>query len=124
VFHLALLDETSQKLKNLYENINMFEKMSLKVYLISQTVNHDYDSYSDAVVIAENEEVAKRIHPRGHINYSWSDKDNEWQYKYNRDLSAEDEWTTPKDITCILVAEVVSPTYTAGQVVCASYHAG
>uniref|UniRef100_A0A6C0JTQ4 Uncharacterized protein n=1 Tax=viral metagenome TaxID=1070528 RepID=A0A6C0JTQ4_9ZZZZ len=98
--------------------------MSLKLYLISQRVNNEYDTYSDAVVVAENEEAAKRIHPSGCIYTRWNDKDNEWQFKHNRDLYAGSSWAEPKDITCTLVAEAVAPGYSAGQVVCASYHAG
>jgi hypothetical protein len=39
----------------------MMEK--LYIYLISQDVNNDYDTYDSAVVIAKNEEEAKKIHP-------------------------------------------------------------
>lgn len=97
--------------------------MSLKIYKISQNVNVEYDTYSDAVVVAENEEAAKRIHPSSPNYWKWNDTDNCWQM-HGRSSWIETEWATPKDITCTLVAETVSPIYTAGQVVCASYHAG
>ena len=35
----------------------------MKIYKIYQTVNGDYDTYDSAVVCAENEEEAKKIHP-------------------------------------------------------------
>jgi len=35
----------------------------MKLYLISQDVNDDYDTFDSAVVVAENEEEAKKIHP-------------------------------------------------------------
>lgn len=39
----------------------------MNLYHISQTVNNDWDTYSDAVVAAESEERAKQIHPNGDI---------------------------------------------------------
>jgi len=36
----------------------------MKLYLISQNVNNDYDTFDSAVVCAENEEKAKRVHPK------------------------------------------------------------
>ena len=35
----------------------------MKLYLISQSQNNDYDTFDSAVVCAENEEKAKLIHP-------------------------------------------------------------
>lgn len=35
----------------------------MKIYLVSQNKNNNYDTYSDFVVYAENEEKAKLIHP-------------------------------------------------------------
>ena len=34
----------------------------MKIYLISQNINNDYDTYSHFVVCAENEEKAKLVH--------------------------------------------------------------
>ena len=33
------------------------------IYLISQSINDDYDTHDSAVVIAESEEEARRMHP-------------------------------------------------------------
>ncbi len=38
----------------------------MKIYKISQTENDDWDTYDSAVVYAENEEEAKKIHPAGY----------------------------------------------------------
>lgn len=35
----------------------------MNLYLISQTENNGYDSYDSAVVVAESEEAARKIHP-------------------------------------------------------------
>jgi hypothetical protein len=51
----------------------------MKIYKISQDVNTDWDTYDSAIVIAENEEEAKKIYPD---EIKGSDEDrkrwNEW----------------------------------------------
>jgi hypothetical protein len=42
----------------------------MNLYLISQDVNTDYDTYDAAVVAAETEEEARNISPRGYISLS------------------------------------------------------
>lgn len=49
----------------------------MKLYLISQTRNNDYDTYDSAVVAAESEKEAAAIHPSGK-NWkvdTWVDRD-------------------------------------------------
>lgn len=41
------------------------EKM--KIFLISQNDNRGYDTYSDAVVAAPDEDTARTMHPNGYI---------------------------------------------------------
>jgi hypothetical protein len=41
----------------------------MKLYKISQDVRDDYDTYSDAVVCAENEDDAKTICPDSYLQY-------------------------------------------------------
>lgn len=55
----------------------------MNIYLISQEVNNDYDTYDSAVVCAKDEDNAKAIHPDGtappDIWYSlttWTQTDN------------------------------------------------
>ncbi len=40
----------------------------MNLYLISQNVNGDYDTYDSAVVAAPNEHYAKHMHPDGKFN--------------------------------------------------------
>lgn len=54
--------------------------MKLNLYIISQTVNRDYDTYDFAIVAAKNEKSARLIHPNGEKwdgsyinNYTWTD---------------------------------------------------
>lgn len=56
----------------------------MNLYYISQTVNTGYDTYDSAVVCAESEEAARKIHPDGRTkewegtedisNWSWADQ--------------------------------------------------
>ena len=39
----------------------------MNIYRISQNVNNTYDTYDSAVVIAKDEESARRMHPNGKI---------------------------------------------------------
>lgn len=58
----------------------------MNLYLISQDVNTDWDSYDLAVVIAESKDDARTIHPggshyeshpyKGYYSYSWTDQEN------------------------------------------------
>ena len=38
----------------------------MKLFKISQEVNNDYDTYSDAIVCAKDKNEAKAIHPNGY----------------------------------------------------------
>ena len=48
----------------------------MNLYLISQTENEDYDTYDSAVVCAETETQARRIHPR--YGEKWGIEAKEW----------------------------------------------
>ena len=80
--------------------------MSLKLYRISQDVNKDYDTYDSAVVVAESEDDARRIHPCG-IEAPWET----WT------------WCAPGHVTVELVG-TADARFKAGDVVCASFNAG
>ena len=77
----------------------------MKLWLISQSVNNDYDTYDAAVVAAETEEEAKKIHPCG-----------------RQDDCSERTWADPKNVKAKLIGEAVEGTK-AG-VVLASFNAG
>lgn len=53
----------------------------MNLYLISQSVNTDYDTYDSAVVAAITEDRARRIHPGGDERDNW------------REDGPEDQWT-------------------------------
>lgn len=65
----------------------------MKLYLISQTENTDYDTYDAAVVVAESEEEARQLDPGGkngelfvwrtaHFNNGWCSSPDQVQVDY------------------------------------------
>lgn len=87
----------------------------LKIYKISQNANDGYDTYDSAIVVAEDEEQAKKIHPNGYMiifdgdgtsspfNGSWANNISEIKTEYIG--MADKKFNVP-------------------QVICASFHAG
>jgi len=68
---------------------------------------HGWDTYSDMVVIAENEETARRMHPL----------EEACQWVRNPDVWADH----PEDVTVILLGK----SYQAvPRIICKSFHAG
>lgn len=79
----------------------------MNLYLISQTVNNDWDTYDAAVVVAETAEQAQAMHPSGNIRKdSWTNK----------------AWTDPSNVNVRLLGTAM-PDARAG-VVLASFNAG
>jgi len=81
----------------------------MKLWRISQSKRNDWDTYDSAVVAAETEFEAKRIHPRG------------------GELDAEgtfgSSWVCdPKDVECEYLGE--SKDGLESGVICASFNAG
>jgi hypothetical protein len=81
----------------------------MNLYLISQTVNNDYDTYDSAVVCAENEEDAKMIHPGGEEGWSSHRK------FYN-------PWCAVEEVRCKLIGSAMDDQERG--VVCASFNGG
>lgn len=80
----------------------------MKLFLITQTENNGYDTYDSAVVAAQNEENARKMHPSGH---------NEgWEYSYT-------PWaSSPDKVTVIYIGEAAEGM--EQHVICASFNAG
>ncbi len=81
----------------------------MKLWLISQSVNRNYDTYDSAVVAAETEEAARLTHPHD-IQGVFSPK-----RAFRLHL-----WAAPQDVTVEFLAEYNGD---AG-VICASFNAG
>jgi len=78
----------------------------MKLYLLSQDVNNDYDTYDSCVVVAENEEDAVTMKPHD-------------MYKL-LECELNNAWCEIKDVQ----VEYLGETNLERGVVCASFNAG
>lgn len=83
----------------------------MKLYLISQDENNDYDTYDSAVVCAPDEDAARLMDPGGK---------NGAQADFGLGLSA---WCSSADKVTVQVIGDAAPDLPLG-VVCASFNAG
>lgn len=93
------------------EEVEKEKKATTNLYLISQDVNEDWDTYDSAVVAAQSVEEARKIHPENsHCN--------------PRRVSGflEKSWCDPSHVKVTLIGERTK--YPAGTVVIASFNAG
>lgn len=82
----------------------------MRLFLISQTANNDYDTYDAAVVCAPDAETARHMDPAtGRVMDDWSSEFSAWA-------------PTPTDVTVRDIGEA-APDLVVG-VVCASFNAG
>lgn len=81
----------------------------MKLFLISQSNNQNYDSYDSAVVAAESHAEAKKIHPNGDPSYWTQSYSNTWV-------------SSPLEVSATLLGEA-KPGTKAG-VILASFNAG
>lgn len=81
----------------------------MKLWLISQGVNTNWDTYDSAVVAAETEADAREMDPGGSKKIDWTDRYNSWA-------------SGPEQVSVKLIGEAL-PDTKAG-VICASFNAG
>lgn len=86
----------------------------MKLWLLTQETNNDYDTYDAVVVAAHTEESAKLIHPNEYPPKEWADVG-----PLDRPYGA---WTSKGNVKCKLIGEAVSGTRSG--VICASFNAG
>lgn len=75
----------------------------MKIYLLSQDVVNDYDTYDSAIVIAENEDEARKIHPNKLVTHVTK---NQWMGTYSGGEEYKNEpydWVEYSDINKISV---------------------
>jgi len=94
----------------------------MKLFLITQSANNDYDTYDSAVVACETEEDAQYTHPDYH--FKWVD--GEWVFQINNGKTDKlgqevSNWTNPKNVSVKLIGEAAEGIK---GVVCASFNAG
>lgn len=100
----------------------------MNLYLISQDVNRAYDTYDAAVVAAESEEEARRIHPhdgQGGLPRTLHDN-GMWYYTYsigdlNR-MDRDDTWVPLSDVRATFIGSAAEGTERG--VILASFNAG
>ena len=88
----------------------------MNLYLISQSMNNDWDTYDSAVVAAVNYEEAKKIHPGGRKGKWWEDEEYlrypNWAYSL-------------MDVKVEHVGKAHEPlNLKQGTILCASFRAG
>lgn len=92
----------------------------MNLYFISQDEYNGHDTYSDAVVCAEDEHEARNIHPNGKYafrNDGWYDKSGK-----KRDYNFGEWASTPANVKLELIGTAKEGIKKG--VVCASFHAG
>ena len=65
----------------------------MNIYKIYQTVNKNYDTYDSAVVIAEDEEQARNIHPASLKPYYWEEDKNKDCFIHWGEPYPNSEWS-------------------------------
>lgn len=93
----------------------------MNLYLITQIVNNDYDTYDAAVVVAESENEARHICPDRF--YEWSKELNSWVFGYSSGRRQPDTartWTLPSNVEVELIGTTTRPK----GIVLASFNAG
>lgn len=99
-------------------------KKELNLYKISQNVNTGYDTYSDAVVCAEDEKEAQHVNPGGF--YKWHD--GQWYFQYSdgtedkKGADGDNSWCNPESVKVELIGKA-APKIKKG-IICSSFHAG
>ncbi len=96
----------------------------MKLFLISQSENDGYDTYSDAIVYAEDEAEAKKIHPNGSYDYEEKTNDNPYSEKdeYIKADCDYGTWVKKKFVSVEYLGEAKEGSERG--VVCSSFHAG
>lgn len=94
----------------------------MKLYLLIQNYNKGYDTYDSCVVVAENEEDAKRISPDEYREFI----DGDWAFVYQDGRWERDgygSWAPIEYVQAIHIG-IAAPELEPGTVVCASFNAG
>lgn len=95
---------------NLEQKINSLENVKMKLWLLSQQVVCNWDTYDSCVVAAENEYEAKLIHPDG-------------ESLVQKEEMVWDTWACRiEDVKAIYLCEAKGGTKRG--VICASFNAG
>ena len=100
------------------EALNKLKKKErvMNIYMVTQTINDNYESYDKFIVICKNIREARMCHPQGLHSYKWNGNcwsDGVWK--------GDSEWCNPKDVKVKLIGHSKLKT---ARVVLASFNAG
>jgi hypothetical protein len=84
----------------------------MKLFLVSQTKNSNYDTYSDFVICCENEEMARNASPQNGEPLT----EKEWKKTYS-------SWCSSIDQVTVEYLGKAKEGLEKG-IICSSYHAG
>ncbi len=99
----------------------------MNLYKISQDINDGYDTYSDAVVCAENEDDARLIHPSEFVTHF---KNSKWYGTHTDGTEYETEnwahsWVLFNELDKVKVEYIgIAQEDLKRGVICSSFHAG
>ena len=96
------------------------ESDKVKIYKIWREDDIEWDTYDSAIVIADNEDYARKIHPNGHAVFKFGVWMNEVD---NMVLHCENEWCSVEDVKVELIG-VADKIYTEPCLVVSSFNAG
>jgi hypothetical protein len=101
--------------------------MKLFLWKLSQDVNNDYDTYGSAVVVSQDPQAARRIHPStdsrtGEMMFRYV-QDEGWHWVHDGTPYNNSCWVGPKDVQATCVGEAAD-WLGEGAVVVSSFNAG
>lgn len=97
----------------------------MNIYLIQQKANTGYDTYDAAVVAAESQEAARRIHP-GNLDHSkrtWDEQKSCWVDSRGERVEFFLTWADHIDQVSVIKIGVAKEEIEAGEIL-SSFNAG
>lgn len=102
----------------------------MNIYHIERKDESGYDTYSDAVVIAENADEAKKIHPSLYhydfdkVTRQYATRVKHIPVEYGSDAWMGDDWPNDVEMINVKLIGIAADHFTEETVICASFHAG
>lgn len=94
----------------------------MNIYRIWQDVNCDYDTYDSAIVVAENEEAARKIHPRGLNATGYNEYTHLYDLPWWKGTDTDRTWCQIDNVNVELVG--TTNLYKEEKILLASFNAG
>ncbi|RZK44556.1 MAG: hypothetical protein EOO61_03430 [Hymenobacter sp.] len=101
--------------------------MTVNLYRISQNENNGWDTYDSAVVAAENEEAAKRVHPSEYSEFFDEENKRWYSLSVNGDRYygfASGDWARTVDEVKVELIGTAVEGIQPGQRIVTSFNAG